>query len=82
MLAGLLELLPWLHQWHAEPDDEYGGQSPAKYFQDFLDAQCTELGLTHEALRAWKPPEKTRGSRAKRSNPSERKQTRTMEPDT
>lgn len=67
MLAGLLELLPWLHQWHAEPDEEYGGESPAKYFQDFLDGQCTELGLTHDDLKAWRPPEKTRAKRSKRT---------------
>lgn len=63
MLAGLLELLPWLHQWHADPDEEYGGQSPAKYFQDFLDGQCTELGLTHDDLRDWRPPERSKGTK-------------------
>lgn len=67
MLAGLLELLPWLHQWHAEPHEDYGGQSPAKYFQDFLDGQCAELGLTHDDLRNWRPPEKRSGRGRKRS---------------
>lgn len=60
MLAGLLELLPWLHQWHAVPSDDYGGDSPASYFSAFLEGQCQELGLTHDDLRAWRPP-KTRG---------------------
>jgi hypothetical protein len=67
MLAGLLELLPWLHQWHSAPSDDYGGDSPASYFSAFLEGQCQELGLTHDDLRAWRPPAKARG-RAKTSS--------------
>lgn len=58
MLAGLLELLPWLHQWHAEQSEDYGGDTPANYYDGFLNGQCAELGLTHEELRAWRPPAK------------------------
>lgn len=61
MLAGLLELLPWLHQWHSAPSDDYGGDSPGSYFSAFLEGECQELGLTHDDLRAWRPPAKTRG---------------------
>jgi len=64
MLAGLLELLPWLEQWHAEPSDDYAGDSPANYYAGFLDAECGALGLTHDNLRAWRPAEKTRGKKA------------------
>ncbi len=63
MLAGLLELLPWLHQWHGEKSDDYGGDSPANYYQGFLDAQCAELGLSHDDLRAWRPPDKKRAKK-------------------
>lgn len=55
MLAGLLELQFWLDLWHAEDSDEYGGASPADYYRGFLDTQCSELGLTHDDLRAWRP---------------------------
>ena len=64
MLAGLLELLPWLRQWHADPSDDYGGDSPAAYFAGFLDTECRAFDLTHTELRAWRPPEKTRGKKA------------------
>lgn len=64
MLAGLLELLPWLKQWHDDPSDDYAGDSPANYFAGFLDGECRTFGLTHEDLRAWRPPEKTRGKKA------------------
>ncbi len=62
LLAGILELLPWIHQWHPEVDAAYGG-SPGAFFEDWLDQQLAELSLTRDALRAWRPPERTRGRR-------------------
>jgi hypothetical protein len=55
MLAGLDELLPWVWQWHAAPTAESGGVNPGQYIADFLSAQCRELGITIEDLRAWTP---------------------------
>ena len=49
LLAGLLELLPWLHQWHAAVDPAYGA-SPAEAIEALLDAECHELGLTRVDL--------------------------------
>ncbi len=65
MLAGLLELLPWLKQWHDEPSENYGNDSPASYYEGFLDAECAAFGLTHDDLRGWRPPEKARGGKKK-----------------
>ena len=61
MLAGLLELLPWVKQWHNEPSEAYGGMRLGDYFEGFLDAECSALGLTRDDLRAWRPSEKKRG---------------------
>lgn len=58
MLAGLLELLPWLKQWHNKPDAEFGGLKMGDYFAQFLDGECQTLGLTHSDLEAWRPPKK------------------------
>jgi hypothetical protein len=55
MLAGLLELLPWLLQWHNEPSEELGGNRPGNDFALFLEGQCAELGFTHDDLRGWRP---------------------------
>jgi hypothetical protein len=66
MLAGLLELLPWLHQWHSDPDPTFG-RSAAEEFEDFLDAECREHGFTRDDLRAWRPPEKKGKKPAKRT---------------
>jgi hypothetical protein len=45
LLAGLLELLPWLHQWFSAVDPNYGA-SPAESIEALLDAECHDLGLT------------------------------------
>jgi hypothetical protein len=55
MLAGLDELLPWIWQWHPEATAESGGMKPGQYIADFLAAQCHELGVTVDELRAWRP---------------------------
>lgn len=59
MLAGLLELLPWIHQWHNDVDPDFGLRM-GEYFETFLDSQCSELGLTREDLEAWRPDKKSR----------------------
>lgn len=60
MLAGLLELLPWIKQWHNEPDAEFDGQKMGDYFEQFLEGECLARGLTHADLEAWRP---TRGTK-------------------
>ena len=64
LLAGVLELLPWISQWHPESDPLFGG-APGKYFEAWLDGQLAELGITRDNLRAWRPPGPTRGRKAK-----------------
>ncbi|MCC5840768.1 MAG: BREX-2 system adenine-specific DNA-methyltransferase PglX [Opitutales bacterium] len=45
LLAGLADLLPWLHQWHNTPDPEYG-MGLGDYFAGFLEEECRGLDLT------------------------------------
>jgi hypothetical protein len=70
MLAGLLELIPWVKQWHNEPSEEYGGLRMADYFQQFLDGECRQFGLTHDDLRAWRPPKKTPAAKTTKAKPA------------
>lgn len=49
LLAGLLELEPWLFQWHSALDPLVG-DSPANAIRGFLDAECHALGLTRADL--------------------------------
>lgn len=54
LLAGLLELLPWLEQWHNEIDPAYG-ERMGTYYRGFVDEEARALGFTLDDLRAWKP---------------------------
>jgi hypothetical protein len=65
-LAGLLELQPWLRQWHNEVDPMYG-MSPAASYEGFRQEQQGMNGLSDDALRAWRPAPATRGRSARRS---------------
>ena len=59
ILAGLDQLLPWIHQWHPEIDPEFGDTAGQSY-QTMLEHDAHELGLTIEEIRNWEPPKKAR----------------------
>ncbi|MEU4209180.1 BREX-2 system adenine-specific DNA-methyltransferase PglX [Streptomyces sp. NPDC026206] len=59
-LAGLLELQPWLDQWHDEFDPTFSA-SPAAFFRGDRQMVQGEHGLTDDNLCAWRPPTATRG---------------------
>ncbi|MGA5554610.1 BREX-2 system adenine-specific DNA-methyltransferase PglX [Streptomyces lavendulocolor] len=61
-LAGLLELQPWLDQWHNEFDPNFG-TSPADFFRGDRQMEQGKHGLTDDDLRAWRPAAATRGRR-------------------
>ncbi|XIE80598.1 BREX-2 system adenine-specific DNA-methyltransferase PglX [Streptomyces sp. SBR177] len=61
-LAGLLELQPWLDQWHNEFDPTFG-TSPADFFRGDRQMEQGKHGLTDDDLRAWRPAAATRGRR-------------------
>lgn len=65
LLAGVLELVPWIHQWHPDADALYNGR-PGAFFETWLDGMLAQLGLTREELRAWRPPTLTRGRRGRK----------------
>lgn len=43
LLAGLIELEPWLHQWYADPVPGYPG-NPAAFYTTLIDAELAGLG--------------------------------------
>ncbi|MGW0486441.1 BREX-2 system adenine-specific DNA-methyltransferase PglX [Nonomuraea sp. NPDC003214] len=64
-LAGLLELQPWLYQWHNEFDITYSG-SPAEFFAAYRQQIQQEHGLTDDDLRLWSPAKPVRGGRTRK----------------
>lgn len=63
LLAGLVELEPWLHQWYADIDPDYG-TSVAGDMTALLDSRLTGAGVTREQARGRRPPAKTGRRRA------------------
>jgi hypothetical protein len=66
MLAGLLEIVPWLRQWHNDVDAETGLRM-GDYFAGFIEEETRERSLTIDNLRNWTPPAPVRRTRARRS---------------
>lgn len=65
LLASLIELLPWLKQWHNEPNANFDGLRMGDYFEGFVNEEARALGKTLDEIRAWSPPKGQRGRVAK-----------------
>lgn len=65
LLASLIELLPWLKQWHNQIDPEFG-MAMGDYFEGFVNEEAKQLGQTLEQIKAWTPPAKAKKKPAKR----------------
>lgn len=65
LLAGVIELLPWLLQWHNNYDPDLGARM-GDYFVDFVQTEARALGLTEAAVAAWTPPATPRRGRSRR----------------
>ena len=63
ILAGIQELLPWVLQWHNQPDAT--GTGTGDFLAEFLRDQLSHLNLSEGDIRAWTPPQKTRAKPAK-----------------
>ena len=57
LLAGVLELLPWLLQWHNGLDPQYG-MGLGDFFRSFAEEEARRMGKTLDEIRAWQPPAK------------------------
>jgi hypothetical protein len=62
LLAGLVELEPWLRQWHADPVPGFP-TSPAQAIKGLVDQRLAAAGLTRSDVAAWRPPTPVRGRR-------------------
>lgn len=54
LLASLLELVPWLEQWHNDIDPVFG-ERMGDYYRSFVTEEARALGFTLDDLREWKP---------------------------
>ena len=63
-MACLIELLPWLKQWHNEVDPEFG-MAMGDYFEGFITEEARNLDKTVDEIKAWQPPKKRAARRKK-----------------
>jgi len=65
LLVAILELLPWIKQWH--PDADPGQEASwGDLLDTFLATEALELGVTLDDLSNWTPPPKPKRGRKKK----------------
>jgi len=69
LLASLIELLPWLAQWHNEPNAKFDGLRMGDYFESFVNEEARNLGKTLAEIKAWVPPKKVAKKKAAKRAP-------------
>ena len=77
ILAGLDQLLPWIHQWHPEIDPEFGDTAGQSY-QSLLENDAHELGLTLEDIRRLATTSQRRKAEGERMSESARNKSPTV----
>jgi hypothetical protein len=65
LLAGILELVTWLKQWHNAPHPSFDGERMGDVYEGFVDTQSRRHGLTLDDLRNWRPAEKNTAKKAR-----------------
>ena len=64
LLACMIELLPWLKQWHNAVDPAFG-VAMSDYFEGFVQEEARNLGQTQAEIRDWQPPAKATKAKKK-----------------
>jgi hypothetical protein len=67
LLAGILELLPWLKQWHNEIHPEFH-ERMGDFFEQFVQDEARATEVTVEQIRAWTPPAQNGQGRRRRNS--------------
>jgi len=65
----LIELLPWLKQWHNGPNANFDGLRMGDYFESFVNEEARNLGRTLAEIKAWVPPKKVAKKKAAKRAP-------------
>lgn len=63
LVGALIEIEPWLKQWHYEIDAR-SGVSPATAVAGIITSLLGRLGMGGDAVLAWRPPAPTRGRKS------------------
>jgi hypothetical protein len=66
LLACLIELLPWLKQWHNAVDPEFNVPM-GDYFEGFIQDEARQMGKTVEEIKNWEPPKKSKKAKKQKA---------------
>ena len=64
LLGCLIELLPWLKQWHNDVDPEFGTRM-GDYFEGFIQEEARQMDKTLDEIKDWQAPKKAARRRKK-----------------
>jgi hypothetical protein len=67
LLAVILELLPWLKQWHNEIHPKFQ-ERMGDFFQQFVEDEARAMEMTVDDIRGWAPPAQARSRGRRRRN--------------
>ena len=62
LLAAMLELLPWVLQWHNAVNPDFG-VGLGDYYRDFVNEEAKEMRKTVDEVKAWVPAAKSSARR-------------------
>ncbi|MEL7505660.1 MAG: hypothetical protein AAFN18_24690, partial [Cyanobacteria bacterium J06554_6] len=65
LLGCLLELLPWLKQWHNDLDPTFN-EKMGDFYEGFIEEEARQMGLTLEDIRAWEPPKTSKKGKGRK----------------
>jgi hypothetical protein len=66
LLAGVAELVPWLRQWHNDPDPATNTRL-GDFFADFVTSEAHTLGVSPQDIATWRPQTTRKRQRTARS---------------
>jgi hypothetical protein len=67
LLTGILELIPWLKQWHNDIHPEFH-ERMGDFFQQFVEDEARAMEMTVDQIRQWIPPVQSRTRGGKKRN--------------
>jgi hypothetical protein len=59
LLACIIELIPWIKQWHNDPNPDFNGIRMGDYFEGFVQDEARQMGKTVGEIKSWRPPQRT-----------------------
>lgn len=65
LLCCMMEILPWVKQWHNDIDPDFNIRM-GDYYQGFIADEARQMEKTIEEIQKWQPPKRTPNRRRKK----------------